>query len=103
MKIFYNSTFIKKENLEEAEIRHPIKLEYYKIINEDEIVKNKKPKFGIGVVKTEYRGGQMKVEKEQVNYLSNDETRIEEILDIFKRNEVTPIGVTDILNDICFY
>ena len=100
MKIFYNSTFIKKENLEEAEIRHPIKLEYYKIINEDEIVKNKKPKFGIGVVKTEYRGGQMKVEKEQVNYLSNDETRIEEILNIFKRNEVTPIGVTDILNDL---
>ena len=100
MKIFYNSTFIKKESLEEAEIRHPIKLEYYKIINEDEIVKNKKPKFGIGVVKTEYRGGQMKVEKEQVNYLSNDETRIEEILNIFKRNEVTPIGVTDILNDL---
>ena len=39
MRIFFNSTFIKQETLNEAGIIHPIKLEYYKIINEDEIIK----------------------------------------------------------------
>lgn len=37
MRTFFSSTFIKKEALNEAGIYHPIKLEYYKIINEDEI------------------------------------------------------------------
>ena len=53
MRIFFNSTFIKTETLKEANIKHPIKLEYYKIINEDEILKQKNAKFGIDVVKTE--------------------------------------------------
>ena len=47
MKIFYGSTFIEKKKLEEEGIKDQIKLEYYKIINEDEIVKGNKSKFGI--------------------------------------------------------
>lgn len=39
MRTFFSSTFIKKETLKEAGIEHPIKLEYYKIINEDEMIK----------------------------------------------------------------
>ena len=34
MKSFYGGIFMKKENLEEAGIPYPIKLEYYKIIEE---------------------------------------------------------------------
>ena len=93
MKTFYSSTFIKKE-----ELPYPIKLEYYKIINEDEIMKGEKARFGIKVVKTEYRE-KPKVEEKEITYLSNDEKRIEEILDIFKRNEVTPISVEEIIYD----
>ena len=98
MKTFYSSTFIKKEELEEQGITYPIKLEYYKIINEDEIMKGEKARFGIKVVKTEYRE-KPKVEEKEITYLSNDEKRIEEILDIFKRNEVTPISVEEIIYD----
>ena len=47
MKTFYSSTFIKKEELQEEGIAYPIKLEYYKIINEDEIMKGEKARFGI--------------------------------------------------------
>ena len=54
MKTFYSSTFIKKEELQEEGIAYPIKLEYYKIINEDEIMKGEKARFGIKVIKTEY-------------------------------------------------
>ena len=100
MKIFYTSTFIKKEELEEARINHPIKLEYYKIINEDEIMKGEKARFGIKVIKTEYINNNTKTEEKEITYLSNDEKRIEEILNIFKENEVTPISVEDIIYDI---
>ena len=47
MNIFFGGTFIKKENLEEAGIVNPIKLEYYKIINEDEFIKLSKQIYDI--------------------------------------------------------
>ena len=100
MKIFYTSTFIKKEELEEVGINYPIKLEYYKIINEDEIMKGEKARFGIKVIKTEYINNNTKTEEKEITYLSNDEKRIEEILNIFKENEVTPISVEDIIYDL---
>ncbi len=99
MRIFFSSAFIKKETLKEAGICHPIKLEYYKIINEDEMVKQEKAKFGINVIKTEYKEEQTKVENKKIQYISNDEKRVEEILNILKENEVTPIAVEDVLSD----
>ena len=36
MRTFFGGNFIKEEMLSEAGIYHPIKLEYYKRINEDE-------------------------------------------------------------------
>lgn len=100
MKIFYGSTFIEKKKLEEEGIKDQIKLEYYKIINEDEIVKGNKSKFGIEVVKTKYSENNNKIEKELIKYLSNDEGRVDEILSIFKKNAVTPINVQDVLSDM---
>ena len=100
MKIFYTSTFIKKEELKEAGINHPIKLEYYKIINEDEIMKGEKATFGIKARKTEYISNNAITEEKEITYLSNDEKKIEEILTLFKENEVTPISVEDIIYDL---
>lgn len=100
MKIFYSSAFIKKENLNEAGINYPIKLEYYKIINEDEIIKQEKAKFGINIVKTAYKKDDTQVENKTIQYISNDEKKIEEILKILKEYEVTPIAVEEILSDI---
>ena len=99
MKIFFNSTFINKEALNDAGIFHPIKLEYYKVINEDEIINRNKAKFGIHVIKTEYTQNDIKVEDKQVQYVSNDEKKIEEILIKLKENEVTPIAINDVLSD----
>ena len=90
---------MKKEELSEVGICHPIKLEYYKIINEDEIIKQKKAKFGIDVVKTEYKKDDIKVENKKLQYISSDEKKIEEILNTLKDNKVTPIIVEDVLND----
>ena len=52
MKTFFGSVFIEKEKLDEAGIKYPIKLEYYKQINEDEISTYQKPKYGIEIIKT---------------------------------------------------
>lgn len=99
MRTFFSSTFIKKETLKKAGIHYPIKLEYYKIINEDDIIQQNKAKFGIHVIKTEYKKENIEVENKKIQYLSNDEMKIEQILNTLKENEVTPITVEDVLSD----
>ena len=100
MKIFHSSTFMNQHRLNEEGISYPIKLEYYKIINEDEITKKKKAKFGINVVKTEYKKGDIKVENKELQHISSDEGKVEEILKVLKENAVTPIILEDVLSDI---
>ena len=99
MNIFFGGTFIKKENLEEAGIVNPIKLEYYKIINEDEFINKDNAKYGIKIVKTEYINDDVKTENKEIKHLSDNEEKTNQILEVLKRNEVTPIGVQDIIQD----
>ena len=63
MKTFFGSIFIEKEKLQEAGVKYPIKLEYYKIINEDEFINKNNAKYGIKVVKTEYIENNTKTEE----------------------------------------
>ena len=100
MRTFFGGKFIEKEKLVEAGIQYPIKLEYYKKINEDQFIKKENAKFGIAVVKTEYIPNNTKIENKEITYLSNDEQKVEKILRLFKENEVTPIGVEDVLADL---
>ena len=86
MRTFFGSTFIEKDKLEEAEIYHPIKLEYYKEINEDDIQKVDKAKYGITIVKTEYKKDNLEVETKNIKYITNDEKEEDRILSIFKEN-----------------
>lgn len=86
MRTFFGSTFIEKDKLEEVEIYHPIKLEYYKEINEDDIQKVDKAKYGITIVKTEYKKDNLEVETKNIKYITNDEKEEDRILSIFKEN-----------------
>lgn len=97
MKVFFGSIFIKKEELEEARINYPIKLEYYKIINEDEFINKNKEKFGVKIIKTEYKGKEPNIEEKTIKHLSNDEEKVDKILKILKDNEVTPVCVQEII------
>lgn len=99
MKTFYGDTFISKEELEAEEITYPIKLEYYKIVN-DSIRNNQyNIKYGIDIVKTEYKKDNTNVEEEKLKYITNDERQVDDILEMLKQNEVTPIGVKDVISD----
>ena len=99
LKTFFGSVFIEKEKLEEAGINHPIKLEYYKEINEDDIGSGK-GKYGISIVKTEYIPDNLKVETKSIKYVTNDELEENKILNIFKENQVTPINSEEVILDL---
>lgn len=94
MKVFYGGIFIERETLLKAGIHHPIKLEYYKTINEENDI------YGIDIIKTEYKRKQIRTEEKEIKYLSNDETKIEKILKIFKEYAVTPITAQDVADDL---
>ena len=100
LKTFFGSVFIEKEKLEEAGIKYPIKLEYYKQINEDEISTYKKPKYGIEIITTEYKPEYTKVENKNIKYITNDETEANQILNIFRTNQVTPINSEEVIVDL---
>ena len=99
MKTFFGSVFIEKEKLEEAGIDHPIKLEYYKQINEDDINSGKE-KYGIQIIKTEYIPDNVKIETKNIKYVTNDELEENRILNIFKENQVTPINSEEVILDL---
>ena len=99
MKTFFGGTFIEKEKLEEAGINHPIKLEYYKQINEDDISSGK-AKYGIHIVKTEYIPDNIKIETKSIKYVTNDELEENKLLNIFKENQVTPINSEEVIIDL---
>ena len=99
MKNFFGSIFINRDKLEEAGIDYPIKVEYYKIINEEEKIKQNKLIYGIQIIKTEYKD-KIGVEQEKIEHITNDENEISRILSLMKENEVTPIGLEDVILEI---
>ena len=100
MRTFYGGTFIEKEELEEVGIKYPIKLEYYKQINEDDINSKGKSKYGIHIVETEYAPNNTKVQSKSIKYVTNDELEENRILDIFKENKVTIINSEEVICDL---
>ena len=99
MKNFFGSIFINRDELRESGIDYPIKVEYYKIINEEEKIKENKLIYGIQIIKTEYKE-KIGVEQNKIEDITNDENEITKILYLMKNNEVTPIGLEDVILEI---
>lgn len=91
MNSFFGSIFINRDKLREVGIDYPIKVEYYKTINE--------LMYGVKVIKTEYKD-KIGVEHEEVAKITNNELEINNILNTIKQNEVTPIGLEDVIVEI---
>ena len=99
MKDFFGSIFINRDKLREAGITYPIKVEYYKVTNEDEKRISNKLMYGIQVIKTEYKE-KIGVEQRKVEEITSNEIEINRILDLIKEYEVTPIGLEDVIVEI---
>ena len=99
MKNFFGSIFINRDDLKEAGINYPIKVEYYKITNEDKMKQKNKLIYGIQIIKTEYKE-KIGVEQNKIEEITNDEREINKFLNIVKENEVTPIGLEDVIIEL---
>ena len=66
----------------------------------DEFINKDNAKYGIKIVKTEYIKDDIKTENKEIKHLSDNEEKTNQILEVLKRNEVTPIGVQDIMQDL---
>ncbi len=97
MKSFFDGIYIDDKKLNEEGIEYPIKLEYFKIITSEE---NVKAQYGIEIVKTEYKNGNVNVESNKFENITNNVDEANRILTILRDNEVTPIGMQYILEDI---
>lgn len=97
MKAFFDGIFIDEKKLNEAGIKYPIKLEYYKTIASEG---NVEAKYGIEIIKTEYKNGKIYTEREIAENLTNNTQELDRILTTLRNNEVTPIAMQDILSDI---
>lgn len=76
-------------------------MEYYKTIPNNELLKNtNEVKYGIEVVKTSYIQDEVKIENKEMLGLTRDENIVNKILDILKRNEVTPISAGYVIEDL---
>ena len=96
MKTFFDGVYVSNKTLEEAGIHYPIKLEYYKTSIEE----NVEPQYGIEIVKTEFINGNINIESEEVPNITNNETEQSKIITLLKNNEVTPIGLNDVLLEL---
>ena len=99
LKNFFGSIFINRDELLEAGINYPIKVEYYKITDENKKEKENKLIYGIQVIKTEHRD-KIGVEQNRIEHITNDESEINKMLSLIKENEVTPIGLEDVIIEI---
>ena len=98
MKVFYGGKFIEKSKLEEVGIFYPIKLEYYTSIDSE--ISNNGSYFGISIVKTEYKKDNVIVETKDIRNITQSEIAVDNLLNLFKENEVTPVNAQEIMYDL---
>ena len=99
MKNFFGSIFINRDKLLEAGINYPIKVEYYKITDEERTKQENHLVYGVQIIKTEYKE-KIGIEQNKVEHITNDDGEIAKILSVIKENEVTPIGLEDVVLEI---
>mgnify|MGYP000613959755 FL=1 len=96
MRKFYADVILNKEELKESDSNR-IELEYYKIAKN---VKKDQRTYGIEIVKTEYFNNKKLKESENIYNVTNNEDVINNLLSILKENQVTPIGLNDVVDEI---
>ena len=86
---------------DELESNNSVVVEYFRTEEEetDESYNPKKP-LGIEVVKKENIGGITYRETKLVKHIGNSIEKIDKILELLRRNSVTPICVADVLEDL---
>lgn len=99
-KQLYGETYLDCKDSEELSYGYKIDLSYYKTMYPLQVEEEQKI-YGIEVIKKEWNQNQMlKTEKIEIENITNKEDEAERLLKLLKENKVTPITVTDVIDDI---
>ena len=96
MRKFYADVILNKDELKESDSNR-IELEYYKIAKN---IKKGQRTYGVEIVKTEYFNDKKLKESENIYNVTNNESVIDNLLSMLKENQVTPVGLNDVVDEI---
>lgn len=100
-KVYCGNTFLDGKDLKESNLKNRIELEYYRTKKRKHyFLREDTETYGIEIVKKEYQGNKINIEKENVDKISDKKTTIDSILKMLKEFKVTPIALKDVVHDI---
>ena len=100
-KVYCGNTFLDNGDLKENNLKNRIELEYYRTKKrKNYFLREDTETYGIEIVKKEYQGKKVNIEKEKVDEISDKKTTIDLILNKLKEFKVTPITLKDVVHDI---
>lgn len=100
-KICYGKAYLNKRELEGNNIKNRIELEYYSTKKrKHHFLREDTETYGIEIVKKEYQGKKVNIEKEKIDKISDKKSTIESILNKLKKFKVTPITLKDVVEDM---
>ena len=100
-KIYCGNAFLDKQDLKENNIKNRIELEYYRTKKrKNYFLRENAEIYGIEIVKKEYQGKKVNIEKEKMDRICNKKSTIDFILEKLKEFKVTPVALKDIVHDI---
>lgn len=100
-KVYYGNTFLEVKELKNNNVKNRIELEYYRTKkSKKHFLRENSETYGIEIVKKEYQGRKVNIEKEHIDKISNTKTSIDAILGTLKKFKVTPIALKDVIEDI---
>lgn len=100
-KVYYGNTFLDSKDLKENNLKNRIELEYYRTKKrKNHFLRENTESYGIEIVKKEYQGKKINVEKEKMDKISDKKSSIDLILNKLKEFKVTPITLKDVVHDI---
>lgn len=92
----YGQETLEIEDLIESKINHLVELAYYKIDTVDEA----KTRYAVEIVKTEHLRNKVRTESKKVNLFTESEIKTNHILEMLKKNKVTPMGLRDTIVEL---
>ena len=100
-RFLYGGILLDENELRTNNIYRNIEVEYYKTTNDKISLFKRKPKnYGIEVVMREYVNGEVITSKDKVTALTQNEEIVEKVLEVLKRNEVTPTTFKEVIEDL---
>lgn len=97
-KVYYGSTIL---DTKDTNTKNRIELEYYRTKKRKNCFLREDTKtYGVEIVKKEYQGKKLNIEKEKVDRISDEKSSIDAILNKLRKFKVTPICLKDIVDDM---